>query len=830
MQEEDQWVDAQIFNTLDGKLISGARVHVREGGAVTDSTGRYYYHGENNSSGANLRKYDLLGDTFTPLGSSRPGEGNYYGSRTVVISEDDSRIFWAGTAFDRDLNIVWDLPGDVYSVSPNGRYAFGESTIYDINRRTEVLGMPLQTNVSAFNSETEKLITGDGKGLRFDLFRAPFALAPPVPISFSATASSVTVAWEDHSFELEFRLEYRRADEAEWTVVSESLPQNQTSYELRNLSPGSDYEIRLRAAANDLTSTWSETLRVTTTPVPPSRPNLVVSALSMTAITIGWTADLSLPIHFERREQDASAWEPLAVIPPEAAGTYVDRGLKPDTRYYYRARVEDRGIFSSYSWERSARTLVPQPPSFPQLRFAYPVAADTIELFWAIVPGASEIRVERRTDGGPWEPLAELPPEATRYLDAEVSSSSVLEYRVVAINEFGETPSSVLIASDLTAFQTLIDEETADGFDVDLWNPTAPSSTASFHQSYTFPEYTYSSSSGSSSFLETTDFNLDEFYGPLSSDEGFSFPPSFAILETFELPLSDDSILRLEFSEPITDASDYQIFVSEDGWNYTQVNGETVDSTTLLVELPAHGPTRLRLELGYQLLSHLQRVTVRTRGASEPIVPVPYVLTEPLNSTAVLVQWPMPEPSRWFLWANPFAAYRFRVERRGLQNDWQELDTILSSADPFFVDDTAPADSALQYRVVRVTPAGESAPSLPTFVRTMTQFSEWAQNNAPELLSGAPITDEHVLAFALGASPRVTRSADSSRLQMNVLARRHDLNPGVGYVLMGSHDLHHWEELAVEASAEAIDARWEEVSYNLPKEPIFVRLEVQVIE
>ncbi|MFT4941702.1 MAG: DNA-binding beta-propeller fold protein YncE, partial [Paraglaciecola sp.] len=95
VEEQDQWVDISIINTQAETELNQASV--REGGGAFDPTGRYYYHGENNSSGASILKFDTSGDTFTSLAEVRPPEiSSYYGSRNVIVSEDGSRIFWAG--------------------------------------------------------------------------------------------------------------------------------------------------------------------------------------------------------------------------------------------------------------------------------------------------------------------------------------------------------------------------------------------------------------------------------------------------------------------------------------------------------------------------------------------------------------------------------------------------------------------------------------------------------------------------------------------------------------------------------------------------------------
>jgi hypothetical protein len=165
LEEEDQWIDVTLFNTNTGK--SAATTFQREGGGQFEPTGRYYYHGDNNNSDASLHKLDTLADKFTEVGNARVVGINYYGARTVVISEDGSRIFWNGVAFDSNLSAVWNIGDEIFSASPDGRYAFAKSKIYDLNKKQSIAAMPVSTAISAYNSATSRLVVQNGSQLGF---------------------------------------------------------------------------------------------------------------------------------------------------------------------------------------------------------------------------------------------------------------------------------------------------------------------------------------------------------------------------------------------------------------------------------------------------------------------------------------------------------------------------------------------------------------------------------------------------------------------------------------------------------------------------------------
>ena len=255
VEEQDQWVDISIFNTKAEIELNQA--FVREGGGAFDPTGRYYYHGENNSSGASILKFDTSGDTFTSLAEVRPPEmSSYYGSRNVIVSEDGSRIFWAGVVLDENLKTEWGVGEIIYSTSSDGRYAFSESVIYDVNLRRQVLAMPTNTQVSGYNSTSEKLITQVGDILKFYSIGTPIFIPAPALRIINQTDMSIELSWTDKSLEVEFIVQQRELGSNMWMEI-QTTAANVTSGTAINLQKESIYEFRVRASSADYSSSWS---------------------------------------------------------------------------------------------------------------------------------------------------------------------------------------------------------------------------------------------------------------------------------------------------------------------------------------------------------------------------------------------------------------------------------------------------------------------------------------------------------------------------------------------------------------------------------------------
>jgi alpha-tubulin suppressor-like RCC1 family protein len=160
---EDQWIYVNLVDTTSGtNLASGL---FREGDGQFDPSGRYYYHGDNNISGAGITKYDMSADTFASVVGA--GGHYYFGSRNVVMSQDGSRLFWTSAMYDANLVDLGVVGAEIYSCSTNGSVAFGDHQAFDSATRQVIFNLPVTSPVSAvdrldqqfwyFNSATHRI-------------------------------------------------------------------------------------------------------------------------------------------------------------------------------------------------------------------------------------------------------------------------------------------------------------------------------------------------------------------------------------------------------------------------------------------------------------------------------------------------------------------------------------------------------------------------------------------------------------------------------------------------------------------------------------------------
>jgi hypothetical protein len=145
-----------------------------------------------------------------------------------------------------------------------------------------------------------------------------------------------------------------------------------------------------------------------------------------------------------QRSTAAADWQDLP-LGTAASGIYTDTEVLDNVRYSYRAQVLDaEGNDSDFTGVVTATHSLPAPPTAPALQFAKGVAADAIQLGWRSPGGdvVKRFRLERRLASGAFLPIAEVGGAMTVTLDSGLTPNTAYEYRLVALNDAGESPPS----------------------------------------------------------------------------------------------------------------------------------------------------------------------------------------------------------------------------------------------------------------------------------------------------------------------------------------------------------------------------------------------------
>jgi hypothetical protein len=427
VEEQDQWVDLSIFNTSTGGELG--TIGLREGGGGFDPTGRYYFHGENNSSGAEIYKLDVTGDVFTSLAHIRVSSYSYYGSRVVVVSENGNGVFWNGSYFNSNLVEQWTMSAETYSTTPDARFAFGETKIYDTISHQQVLAMPLTTRVSTYNNTSKKLAVQNGSRLRFYTVQLPLSLPDPVLSAGTITQTSIALSWTDESLETGFTLQQRPTGGTAWTNLTPAIIANQTSFAVGGLTLDTAYEFRIKADAPTVSSGWSQVLSVRTLAPPPPTATLTSAAMSGVSVALSFsTTGSPTAIVVEKALADSGPWSVLTSLAGTAT-SHTDSAVDVGATYYYRIKATRGAVESAYSSTASVTIPTPAVTLTRLTNFA-----GKIQILFSSSNNPATIVIEKAgTDAGPWSVLSSLAGTATSYLDASVAPLTTYYYRLKAV-------------------------------------------------------------------------------------------------------------------------------------------------------------------------------------------------------------------------------------------------------------------------------------------------------------------------------------------------------------------------------------------------------------
>ncbi|MDX1683872.1 MAG: fibronectin type III domain-containing protein [Saprospiraceae bacterium] len=166
----------------------------------------------------------------------------------------------------------------------------------------------------------------------------------PTGLSVSGiTQTSATVSWNSVSGANTYDLEYKVNTGTSWTRVSTSS----TSYNLTGLSPGTTYDVRVRAVCSGSTSNWSGIVTFTTDAGSCNIPSgLSISNISSSSADASWNSVSGANSYdLQHRVSPNGSW----VTNNTTSTSYSLSGLSSSTTYDVRVRSVCSGSTSNWS-------------------------------------------------------------------------------------------------------------------------------------------------------------------------------------------------------------------------------------------------------------------------------------------------------------------------------------------------------------------------------------------------------------------------------------------------------------------------------------------------
>ncbi len=260
--------------------------------------------------------------------------------------------------------------------------------------------------------------------------------APTVLQAHNVSGTSADLTWTDNSTsENGFVLE-RRGPSDSWWVKVYTTQANVVSYHDPSLKADTSYSYRIKAFNGEGSSVYSDTTEIKTPKVLPAAPGeLQARAVSASRIDLQWKDNAVNEDAYiiERKGPGEEDYAVLATLSGDSA-SYQDKGLNPDSTYYYRVRAHNDSGESPYSGAASAVTYssASQPATeYTELRYYLNSPVYYVNDLPLMMDTSPEI-----TDGRIFVPLrymAEALGANVIWADSEDLATTYFQHRVIEI-------------------------------------------------------------------------------------------------------------------------------------------------------------------------------------------------------------------------------------------------------------------------------------------------------------------------------------------------------------------------------------------------------------
>jgi len=290
----------------------------------------------------------------------------------------------------------------------------------------------------------------------------------PVPAAASGldavpvSGYAINVTWTDNSTdETGFRVERAASAAGPWTIVA-NLGLNATAlfdYQSGVIEQQRCYRVFAVNSYGDSDPSNGDCTAI------PATPTNLTANIANGAVDLTWTDNSSVEDGVEvQRAAQGEAWAVIATLPANATG-YHDASLSPDVMYTYFVRAQRDGGTSGASNTVQA-LVVTAPPAAPGPVDALPYGSNAVAVYWsANSSNETGYRIERSTDGGAtWSDAGSAGRGETSFADfGGLVSEQAVCYRVVALNQIGESPASSVDCTTPPAGPTNLTATLGDG-------------------------------------------------------------------------------------------------------------------------------------------------------------------------------------------------------------------------------------------------------------------------------------------------------------------------------------------------------------------------------
>jgi hypothetical protein len=313
--------------------------------------------------------------------------------------------FHSTSATTNSVTLVWSkqsgVAGYKLEYSDDGGKNWKRQTVAADAETATVTGL---TPATQYMFRLTATTTGGAESEPATTTARTIGIAPTEPTGFkvtSVTQDSVSLAWNTQSGVTEYKLQYRRNVDTNWTDAG-TLPASQAAMTVNGLDPNMTYEFQI-TAINAEGQTTSRLSNVRTEGAKPAQPDRFSGTATTSSITLTWTKQSDLNGYtLEYRASSASTWTKYPGLISASATSVTLNGLKSATKYEFRLTAENNqgnseparlegtdGVWTKYT----AADIVPgtpyQPPHNVEAALKEGYAATTAIVTWEATPQAN---------------------------------------------------------------------------------------------------------------------------------------------------------------------------------------------------------------------------------------------------------------------------------------------------------------------------------------------------------------------------------------------------------------------------------------------------------
>jgi len=238
----------------------------------------------------------------------------------------------------------------------------------------------------------------------------PPAPTMAVPAAGTATTTQLTLIWNDFYGEIGYRLYWKVRSGASCSDDSWNGPIaqaiNATTYTHTGLTPGTFYCYKIVATGPSgppvtPDSAYSNIVSQSTKPAAPG--TITFSGITQTTVTVNWGQSFGNSGYQIDRSLDNVTWTNAVGTVAQDVTSFTNSGLTAGTLYYYRVSANSSGGFSATSTPQSTTTT----PAATSVSTSV-VSASRIDIYWPVVVGATNYKVERKVSGGSYSEITNV--------------------------------------------------------------------------------------------------------------------------------------------------------------------------------------------------------------------------------------------------------------------------------------------------------------------------------------------------------------------------------------------------------------------------------------